>query len=315
VELMGGEIGVDSTPGKGSSFYFSVPLQIDEKQQDSWHLELPEMMQHASVLLVDPGKEHSEQLAAFFLAWNFKTDLASSVAEALELIHKEPQKKYDLICIDHQIQMAEATPAHIKIGQAFPGDPAPEYIILTDNKSIHSIRKIQGTGIRWYLFKPVIQYDLRSLLQKIFSPEIDLGTEGQYELRALVEEKPARKLHILLAEDQIINQKIIVQLLAKRGWEVTTARNGVEALQKAHDSAYDLILMDVMMPEMNGFDSTREIRKDLLGKNSSTPIIALTANAMKGDREKCIEAGMDDYISKPIHLEDVFTLIEKYCPK
>jgi CheY-like chemotaxis protein len=91
--------------------------------------------------------------------------------------------------------------------------------------------------------------------------------------------------------------------------------HGAEALQRAHDTAYDLILMDVMMPVMDGFEATRGIRNDKQGKNSTTPIIALTANAMKGDRERCLEAGMDDYISKPLHPEDVFQVIEKYCYK
>ncbi len=315
VELMGGDIGVESTAGKGSSFYFSLPLRVAEESKQSWGMELPDLMTNASVLILDPGKKHRSQLAEFFRAWKISADIAGSVEEAVGKTLAGSAKKYDLVFIDHPLQMADASPAHLKIGQALPKNTSPEYVILTDNKSIHSIKKIQGTGVRWLLFKPVIQHELRSLIQKIFSPEIDFDPTGQYEIKAVKEEKPGRKLRILLAEDQIINQKIIVQLLAKRGWEVITARNGVEALQKAHDNLFDLILMDVMMPEMNGFDATREIRKDSLGQNGSTPIIALTANAMKGDREQCIEAGMDDYISKPIHLEDVFTIIEKHCAK
>ncbi|MEI6454902.1 MAG: response regulator [bacterium] len=315
VELMGGEIGVESTYGKGSKFFFSVPVKIVENQPESWRLNLPDLLPKISVLIVEPGKEHSRQLTDFFNAWKITADIAGSVEEAISMINNAGLKKYDIILIDQPLQMAETTPAHQRIGKSLQKNILPEYVILTDNKSIHSIKKIQGTGIRWYLFKPVFQHELKGLIQKIFSPEIDLDPAGQYEMKVLAEEKLSRKLHILLAEDQIINQKIIVQLLAKKGWEVITAKNGVEALQKAHVREFDLILMDVMMPEMNGFDATREIRKDTLGKNSSTPIIALTANAMKGDRERCIEAGMDDYISKPIHLEDVFTIIEKHCSK
>jgi len=238
-----------------------------------------------------------------------------SVDDAITLLGRTDSKKYNIIFIDQSLSIVGGKSAHLKIQKILPSGTLPEYVVMTDNKSIHAIHKIQSAGIRWYLFKPVIQKELRNIIQRIFSADSETLSTGQYEIKELVDEKPSQKLTILLAEDQVINQKIIVQLLGKKGWEVMTAKNGVEALQKAHDRQFDLILMDLMMPEMNGFDATREIRKDGQGKNIKTPIIALTANAMKGDREKCIEAGMDDYISKPIHLEDVFLIIEKYCYK
>ncbi len=177
------------------------------------------------------------------------------------------------------------------------------------------MHQIQTSGIKFYLFKPVLQLDLRNVIQRINRTELHLPSTGQFEYQDEKKEQPARKLNILIAEDQLINQKIVVQLLAKKGWAATTAVNGSEAVQRAHDTAYDLILMDVMMPLMDGFEATRGIRNDKAGKNSETPIIALTANAMKGDRERCLEAGMDDYISKPLHPDDVFKTIEKFCYK
>jgi CheY-like chemotaxis protein len=177
------------------------------------------------------------------------------------------------------------------------------------------MHEIQTSGLNFYMFKPVLQLDLRKTIQRIFHKDFDLPSSSQFGFAHEIKERPARKLNILLAEDQLINQKIVVQLLAKKGWTSTTAVNGVEAVQRAHDIAYDLILMDVMMPLMDGYEATRAIRSDKQGKNTLTPIVALTANAMKGDREKCMEAGMDDYISKPLHPEDVFQTVEKYCYK
>jgi CheY-like chemotaxis protein len=131
--------------------------------------------------------------------------------------------------------------------------------------------------------------------------------------KTMEDSSPTRDITVLLAEDQIINQKIIVQILQKKGWNVTTAGNGLEAFRIAHEIPFNVILMDVLMPEMDGFEATGKIRADESGKNSKTPIIAITANAMKGDREKCLAAGMNDYISKPLHPEDIYHMIEKFC--
>jgi CheY-like chemotaxis protein len=313
VEMMNGTIGVQSKVGQGSTFYFTLPLTIVPDQEPCWKLNFPDYLRNLRVLLIDGHESHSRQMEAFFKAWNIHADLAADPARAFEFLNKG--NKYEIIFLDKYLQSHQGQPFISLIRSRFSDSNLPEIVLLTDDKSIHSVRMMQASGIRYFLFKPVLQKDLKNLLSRIYRIDYNPDDKGQYEFRDFMEEIPLRKLKILLAEDQLINQKIVVQLLAKRGWEVTPAVNGVEALQKAHETAFDLILMDVMMPEMDGFEATREIRKDSEGKNVSTPIIALTANAMKGDREKCLESGMDDYISKPIHPEDVFQTIEKYCSK
>jgi len=315
VELMNGKIGVDSQVGKGSRFFFSVPTKIGKPSQESWQLKLPENPNTLSVLVIDPNYIHNNQMLDFFNTWKIPADVVVSRDEAIRMGERPDAKKYDIVFIDQRIQNVGTEHTDPNIDKLLVSNRHAEFVVMTNNRSIHTIKKIQSSGFRWYLHKPVIQKELRNLIQRMYISDSGISSAIQQNSKTLSGEKTSFKLSVLLAEDQVINQKIIIQLLGKKGWNVITAKDGLEAVQKARDNRFDLILMDVMMPEMNGFDATREIRKDTRGKNLSTPIIALTANAMKGDREKCLEVGMNDYISKPIHLEEFYQTIEKHCLK
>lgn len=315
VELMGGDIGVQSEPGKGSSFHFTLPFKLDVQQVDSWKLELPASLKNLRALIIEGQKQQAQQAAEFLKSWNIRTILAATPEEALKAIGNQGEDRFGIIFIDQLLQSQQGRSLIGRIQELAPEASGTQLVLITEDKSIHSLRMIETSGISYYLFKPVLQNELRHLIQRIYRREFNLPPTDMHDEGASAAAVPLRKLKILLAEDQLINQKIVVQLLARKGWEVVTAVNGSEALQRAHESLYDLILMDVMMPEMDGFDATRAIRNDTNGKNRSTPIIALTANAMKGDREKCIEAGMDDYVSKPLHPENIYQTIEKYCYK
>ena len=315
VELMGGDIGVQSEPGKGSSFHFTLPFKLDVQQVDSWKLELPASLKNLRALIIEGQKQQAQQAAEFLKSWNIRTTLAATPEEALKAIGNQGEDRFGIIFIDQLLQSQQGRSLIGRIQELAPEASGTQLVLITEDKSIHSLRMIETSGISYYLFKPVLQNELRHLIQRIYRREFNLPPTDMHDEGASAAAVPLRKLKILLAEDQLINQKIVVQLLARKGWEVVTAVNGSEALQRAHESLYDLILMDVMMPEMDGFDATRAIRNDTNGKNRSTPIIALTANAMKGDREKCIEAGMDDYVSKPLHPENIYQTIEKYCYK
>ncbi len=301
VELMGGQLTVSSRVGKGSIFRFTLPMVCPDPAQNSCTLDLPDKLKGSKVIIADTEPKHAQQLEQFLLDWGLQPVVMVSADDYLEKLKNSGNDRAKIVFIDEALREKQAE---------MP--PKPEWVVMLSNKSVHTTRQLQSEGITSYLFKPVLQHELLHLLQKIFG--ID-STRKTSDLRFPEISRSGPVLNILVAEDQAINQRIIVQLLGLKGWEVTTANNGLQAMHKAHEKAFDLILMDVMMPEMDGFEATRLIRQDADGKNQNTPIIALTANAMKGDKEQCIAAGMNDYVSKPINAEEIFQTIERQYSK
>jgi len=311
VEMMGGTIGVESKKGEGSRFFFTLPFPMAKKQEDPMKLILPAKLKNLRVLLVDSQKEHSREIGEIFLFLGIPVTSSPSAAEAMNLC-RESASGFRLVLIDHLQMHHNGSLLTDLLRKAIPPGSDCRFTVMTDDKSIHTTKRIRETGVEHILFKPVLQMDIYRLLQKMFREELELpesvagtGQSGSSLIN--------RNLTVLLAEDNIINQKIVVQLLSKRGIKVITASNGLEVVERAGERKYDLIFMDVQMPEMDGFDATREIRKDQEGMNANTPIIALTANAMKGDREQCLNAGMNDYLAKPLNPDEVFQTIEHYC--
>lgn len=311
VEMMGGTITAESTPGEGSCFTFILPLEIGKGEAYDEKFCIPAPVSDLHVLLVDMQAEHNKEMESYFNFCRIPLTIVTSAEEALQLAAKPDARKYSVIMIDHLLQYHEGKQLSNLIEEELPTGALPFFVMLTDDKSIHSTKRIKLAGIDNILFKPVMQKELQWLFQRIFMKEKE--SPDQTTKKAAAFDGTFRDLTILLAEDNLINQKIVVQLLSKRGIKVITAGNGKEAVERASERRYDLVFMDVQMPEMDGFEATRRIRANSKGPNSATPIIALTANAMKGDREMCIESGMNEYISKPLNPEEVFHTIEQYC--
>ena len=312
VGLMGGTVSVSSKSGLGSHFGFSLPLTSPDPAVNPVKLALPPEWQGARVLVADSEDRHAGQIEEFLRSWGLKTITAHTHDEIKTALSKKSEPSFHAVFYDLALAPHHSDPGDHLIDEQFQDIKKSEVVVMLKNKSVQTTRKLVADGFTNYIYKPVLQRELMNTLMKIFSPGKTPKTADPRYTGII---RSDEKLNILVAEDQPINQRIIVQLLCKKGWEVTTANNGLEAVLKAHEQAFDLILMDVMMPEMDGFEATRLIREDSTGKNQRTKIIALTANAMKGDKENCLAAGMNDYISKPINAKEVFQTIEKYYSK
>jgi CheY-like chemotaxis protein len=168
-------------------------------------------------------------------------------------------------------------------------------------------------GVARYLTKPVRSADLKTAIETVLSAEKAASAISPAGKERRGPDPPARRLHILLAEDNLVNQRLARRILEKAGHTVAIAANGREAVEMTGQRSFDVVLMDVQMPEMDGFEATAEIRRREAGRDKHLPIVAMTAHAISGDRDRCLAAGMDDYISKPISARDLLNLLAKYA--
>lgn len=311
VNKMGGTIQVTSEFGKGSTFSFKLNMVIGDQKEEPWNIKLCKPANDFRILVLDDNPYSIASISKILEAWGISYKTTSEVEESLDLIE---QQSFDVIMIDYYLKDHLGSEVAELMQRLLPQDAKPHIVLLAPSKASIDILKVKKLDAHNYLTKPVLQSNLRNYLHQHFgAAEVDPGIpkETTVSLPATIP-APSTKLNILVAEDQVINRKIVVQLLEKRGYNVKAVENGREAFEHAVSQRYDLILMDVQMPEMDGFDATFHIRSAEKEKNYHTPIVAMTAHAMKGDREKCLAAGMDYYITKPINPKELYETIEKF---
>lgn len=309
VNLMGGDIWIESAIGVGSTFYFTLLVQEDPTRK----ITIPQITKSDkskfTALIVDDNQTTVNFLKNKCEHWGIRFKTASSSADAISQMRME---KYDLIILDAHIQGVEALALSDKL-VTMSGQESLPVIMLTP---FGASRKLyDDTENIFVVSKPIRQVQLYNAICKSF---------GKNEMNYLSKEKSIseepsaydanKEIKILVAEDNIINQKVVQKILAKIGYTAKFVSNGKEAVAALRQEDYDLIFMDLQMPEMDGLEATRRINSNYENNPKKPIIIAMTANAMKGDKERCLEAGMQDYISKPVQVEDVESAIAKWFP-
>ncbi|MEO8472704.1 MAG: two-component regulator propeller domain-containing protein [Chryseolinea sp.] len=305
VELMGGSIAVESQPGVGTSFSFTIKVLINQLPIRQYVNARLTGEEGKKVLVVDDNATNLTILRGQLEQWGFLPALASTGAQALQLLREG--EKYDLVITDMQMPDMDGVQLTLQIKKSHGTLP----VILLSSIGDESKRKHPGL-FSAVLNKPVKQQQFREVLHSVLRPQDEMNPQEEQKSTQVLSADFAKKhpLKILIAEDNPINHKMIIRVLNKLGYQqIEIAHNGFEAVEKFNEQFYDVILMDVQMPEMDGMEATRMIRT----KQYHQPvIIAMTANAMQGDREQCLKAGMDDYVSKPVKLETLVSVLEKW---
>lgn len=317
VRLMQGEIGVTSRQGQGSTFWFRLQL---EKQLEPSPIEFPPPanLEGVRVMIVDDNATNRTILHEQVLNWGMVNGaLLASGQEALAELRRAAQEghPYELALVDMRMpEMDGMTLA--RLIKAEPSLANTRLVLLTSMCQRVNASEFRQAGISAYLVKPVKSGQLYQCLQRVVvngPVKTDQALPAKSDLQSTAA-APAETatLKLLLAEDNIVNQRVAMKQLRKLGYKVDAVANGLEALQAIHRIPYDIVLMDCLMPEMDGYEAARRIRqREAFHPAHRTWIIAMTANALQGEREKCLEAGMDDYIAKPVKLDELQAALQR----
>jgi PAS domain S-box-containing protein len=314
VEMMGGEIGMESREGKGSTFWFTAVL----KKQKGDGLEpktdfMPENVQSKRILAVDDNAINLRIMQSYLRSWQCRATVVESAQKAMALMETAAKENepYDMAIIDFMMPGMDGQ----ALGEAIKAHPElkdTHLILLTSRGLRGDAARARSVGFDAYLTKPIKQSQLFDAVRSVFGKQTSCDGKDMSPIitKHSIAENSKKKLKILLTEDNPVNQRVALIHLRKFGYAADVANNGLEAVEAIHTRRYDLVLMDVQMPEMDGHEATRAIRS----AGHRMPIIAMTANAMKGDREKCLASGMDDYIAKPVNPKRLLEKINQWAP-
>ncbi len=314
VAMMEGKIWVESVEGQGSTFHFTARLGL---QKNNARAALPTAagsLHHLPVLVVDDNRTNRSILAEVLTGWRMKPVVVESAQAAITAIQQASAagNPFALLLLDNQMPGVDGYTLAAQIRQQAEAAGAI-IMMLTSGGERADAARCRELGIATHLLKPISQSELLEAITMVLSAPPQGPTPPPLITRHSIQTSH-RRLHILLAEDNVINQHVVVKMLERQGHTVMVVSNGQEALAALAQEPFDLVLMDVQMPQMGGFETAAAIRTREQETGAHLPIVALTAHAMKGDRERCLAAGMDDYVAKPIEARQLYDVINNLLP-
>ena len=309
VSMMGGKLAVESAPGRGSVFTFAIRVGIQAQQKPRLLVQDSVLLKGRRALVVDDNSTNCRILGDLLRNWQMRVTLVENGNRALDAITRASREgnPFELVLLDYHMPEMDGLRVAEEIKTVF-GSAQPVVLMLSSAILHGGAERCRGLGIARHLTKPVRQQELLEAIQQVLGSRQAVVTKAQRREPS----KASVPLRILLAEDNPVNQRLAVRLLEKWGHSVRIANNGKLALEMTESEYFDVVLMDVQMPEMGGFEATSIIREREQATGRHVPIIAMTAHAMKGDREKCLNAGMDGYISKPIAASEFASILESF---